>query len=304
MHFYICAIMDTWVVKITKQIFEWAKVNMLSKKYGQRKNHIPADIGHSTNVIRKIFSNIRLQQAFDIVYKSRKKAILLTISETIKDHVGTRCYNLAGNGELQGGVKTVEQYLPEYKYVIKSDVASYYETTNHSNLMQEIKKIIKVKKVISLIQQYLKRCDILDGETPFSKPRYTQGQLIISTYGCLSLEIPVDAVVEKDCAYVRYMDDWAILTKTRCSLRCMVKKMHGVIQALKFKLAKDKTFIGKIGRGFDFLGYRFSNEGIIGLAARTIQNFLQRIAKLYEQNAGDLRISQYVRNWTAWVQCY
>jgi len=45
----------------------------------------------------------------------------------------------------------------------------------------------------------------------------------------------------------------------------MVKIMHQVMQKLKFKLAPDKTFIGKIIRGFDFLRYRFNHQGLIVL---------------------------------------
>ena len=53
-----------------------------------------------------------------------------------------------------------------------------------------------------------------------------------------------DDSILKNCFYVRYMDDWVILTKTRRQLRRVIKKMHQVMDRLKFKLALDKTFIG------------------------------------------------------------
>jgi len=40
--------------------------------------------------------------------------------------------------------------------------------------------------------------------------------------------------------------------------------MHQIMNWLKFNLALDKTYIGLIKRGFDFLGYRFSHQGMIG----------------------------------------
>lgn len=33
----------------------------------------------------------------------------------------------------------------------------------------------------------------------------------------------LDKIAEHKCAYVRYMDDWVILTKTKGQLRCVVK---------------------------------------------------------------------------------
>ena len=63
----------------------------------------------------------------------------------------------------------------------------------------------------------------------------------------------------------------------------------------------DKTFIGRIAKGFDFLGYSFEPKGL-SIAPKTLANFLDRIAQLYEQGADVRRIGQYVRNWLRWVR--
>jgi hypothetical protein len=44
----------------------------------------------------------------------------------------------------------------------------------------------------------------------------------------------------------------------------------------------DKTFIGRIEKGFDFLGYHFSPEGL-SVAEKTIEKFLARAVRRYEQ---------------------
>jgi hypothetical protein len=44
----------------------------------------------------------------------------------------------------------------------------------------------------------------------------------------------------------------------------------------------DKTFIGRIEKGFDFLGYHFSPEGL-SVAKNTIERFIARAVRLYEQ---------------------
>jgi len=63
----------------------------------------------------------------------------------------------------------------------------------------------------------------------------------------------------------------------------------------------DKTFIGRIARGFDFLGYRFSSSGL-SPAPRTIKRFEERMARLYEQGADASRIGAYARHWWRWVE--
>ena len=63
----------------------------------------------------------------------------------------------------------------------------------------------------------------------------------------------------------------------------------------------DKTFIGRIAKGFDFLGYSFEPKGL-SIAPKTLANFLERKTQLYEQGADVRRIGQYVRNWLRWVR--
>ncbi len=55
-----------------------------------------------------------------------------------------------------------------------------------------------------------------------------------------------------------------------------------------------KTFIGRVERGFDFLGY-FLKPGIITVAVNTIKRFVLRVSQLYEQGADYVRIGEYVR---------
>ena len=76
----------------------------------------------------------------------------------------------------------------------------------------------------------------------------------------------------------------------------MLKKMYHVMQKLNFKLAVNQTYIGRIQKGFDFLGYRFNY-------LKTVQNFLERITKLYEQGADKKRVRLYVQRWCS-VVCY
>ncbi len=45
----------------------------------------------------------------------------------------------------------------------------------------------------------------------------------------------------------------------------------------------DKTFIGWIERGFDFLGYHFSRAGL-SVGKQTIVNFIEKASRLYEQS--------------------
>ena len=77
------------------------------------------------------------------------------------------------------------------------------------------------------------------------------------------------------------------------------------IQSLKLEKHPGKTFIGKVAKGFDFLGYHFSPQGLI-VANITWAKFVSRLHRLYEQKKTQPEwaalIGDYVTRWWRWVQ--
>ncbi len=63
----------------------------------------------------------------------------------------------------------------------------------------------------------------------------------------------------------------------------------------------DKTFIGRISRGFDFLGYTFTPAGL-DVAPQTVERCVERVSRLYEQDVDLLHIGAYVRRWLRWTK--
>jgi hypothetical protein len=63
--------------------------------------------------------------------------------------------------------------------------------------------------------------------------------------------------------------------------------------------------MGRTEKGFDFLGFHFSPEGL-SMAEKTIEKFLARTVRLYEQKQGEPfgspLLGLYVRRWVKWVR--
>ena len=62
------------------------------------------------------------------------------------------------------------------------------------------------------------------------------------------------------------MDDFLILCKTRWQLKRAVKKLNQYFHHYGFNQHLDKTFIGRLSKGFDWLGYQYAETGIIGIS--------------------------------------
>jgi RNA-directed DNA polymerase len=127
-------------------------------------------------------------------------------------------------------------------------------------------------------------------------------------FGALYLKALDDHFIDKNLYYVRYMDDILILTKTRWQNRKAVKQLNQILNKLKVEKRPDKTFIGKISRGFDFIGYHFDGQQLT-VAVKTVEKHVTHYRQLYEQlrkkkaTSGEMAsiLGLYAKRWQRWA---
>ena len=105
--------------------------------------------------------------------------------------------------------------------------------------------------------------------------------------------------------YIRFMDDILVLAPTRWKLRRAISVVNEILGALGLAKHPDKTFIGRVERGFDFLGYAFS-RGALRVARQTLHNHASRLHRLYERRktapAWAVCLDVYVARWMRWCR--
>jgi hypothetical protein len=101
--------------------------------------------------------------------------------------------------------------------------------------------------------------------------------------------------------YFRYMDDILILAPTRWRLKRAIRVLNHKLRKLKLEKHPDKTMIGRVEKGFEFLGYAFRPKGL-SVSKKAVKRFRKHIARLYEQGAGFDRIGQYRQRWIQYVK--
>lgn len=161
-------------------------------------------------------------------------------------------------------------HLHEYEFVFRTDVKGYYARINHDIIFNLVRQYVRDPVVLDLVRQYLKRFVSDGGEYTDIEQGISLGSPLSPLMGALYLKPLDDRMAELGCFYVRYMDDWVILAPTRWKLRNAIKAVNGVMADLRVEKHPDKTFIGRISRGFDFLGSWFSPSGL-GVALKTVE---------------------------------
>ena len=94
-----------------------------------------------------------------------------------------------------------------------------------------------------------------DGYNREVKRRIGRGCSLSPFFGALYLEELDREMKKMNVFYVRYQDDWVIMAESRWTFRRAIRKMNTILAKLKLEKAEDKTLIGKIEKGFDFLGF-------------------------------------------------
>jgi hypothetical protein len=80
------------------------------------------------------------------------------------------------------------------------------------------------------------------------------------------------------------MDDWVIIQSKRHALRKNIKNVYTVLHTLGLRIAPDKTWIGRVRKGFDFLGFHCCPTGMT-VSEASLSRRDKKIARLYEQGA-------------------
>ncbi len=169
---------------------------------------------------------------------------------------------------------------PQYKFFFKTDVRSYYASIDHYILLMKLHKYIDDRIILNYVWQFLNRCVEWGGLYQDIKRGIPRGSSLSPLLGALYL-LELDQEMEGlDVKYFRYMDDILILAPTRWKLRKAIRVLNQTFNELRLEQHPDKTLIGRTERGFDFLGYHFSPDGLT-LARKTIGNFTDNILRLY-----------------------
>ena len=227
------------------------------------------------------------------------KAMSPVLTEHLKLHLSERVFHLAGSGGIKGAVREVVANLEPNQFVFRTDVKG--ASINHHILMEIVGRYVQDEKVLALLWGYLRRYVSDGGKFIDITQGISLGCPLSPLMGALFLKPLDDRMAELGCFYARFMDDWVVLVPTRWKLRKMIKAVNEVMAQLRGEKHPNKTFIGRIERGFDFLGYWFSTSGL-GVAKKTVKRMLDQVSRLYEHGADVQRIEAYLKRWWQWVR--
>ena len=195
------------------------------------------------------------------------KALALVLGEHLP--ISPRCTHVKGHGGAKAAVRQVWAGLAGNRFVLRTDVKSYYASIDHLLLLDQLAAFIEDRRVLNLLGQYMRRTAERGGVFWDYQKGISLGCPLSPLMGALFLTCLDQRMAKSGLFYVRFMDDILVLSPTRWKLRKAVKAVNQVLGSLGLEKHPDKTFIGRIEKGFDFLGYHFGPDGL-SVAKRTV----------------------------------
>ncbi|MFV9066064.1 reverse transcriptase domain-containing protein [Serratia fonticola] len=222
-----------------------------------------------------------------------------------------RCAHVKGHGGGRQSVREVGHALNlgEYAFVYRTDIRGYYRHIRKAQVLSQVQHCIGDSVLVGLISQYVYYSVEDAGEFHTPEHGICRGCALSPLIGA-SLLHHVDAyfAAQEGTFYARYMDDFVLLTRSRWQLRRSVKRLHEFYNLDGFETHPDKTQLGRIEHGFDWLGVWFTPAGAT-IAPRALENHRARRARLYEQarvkgltmSATEAMVQAYEARWNIWA---
>lgn len=215
--------------------------------------------------VRKVTTPQRtsfLWQAADVLVL---KTLALYLEERLRPVLGDCIYHLAGTAGAKRGqkaaVREVCDAVPRYRFVLRTDVQGYYAAIRHDLLTDRLARYIDEPNVLRLCRRFLRHTVSDDGRLYDLRQGISLGCPLSPLLGALFLKPLDDALQQMDVFYLRFMDDWVVMARSRWKLRRAIAVMNQCLEQLRLEKHPGKTSMGRTRRGFDFLGYHFRPAG-------------------------------------------
>lgn len=174
-----------------------------------------------------------------------------------------------------------------YKYVVDLDLERFFDTVNHSRLIDILSRTITDGRVVSLIHKYLSSGVINQGLFEASEDGTPQGDPLSPLLGNVMLNELDKELERRGHPFVRYADDAMIFCKSkRAAWRVKANITRFIEERLFLKVNREKTVVSYV-RGDKVLGYSFYvNKGKCLLTVHSKTKMKAKLKELTSRSNG------------------
>ena len=188
-----------------------------------------------------------------------QQAVAQELSREFEPIFSDNSYGFRPNRSAHDAIrKVIANANDGYEYVIDLDLAKFFDTVNHSKLLQVLSETIKDGRVISLIHKFLRAKIMDEGKVTTPTIGTPQGGPVSPVLANILLNELDKELDKRGHHFVRYADDMMIMCKSQRAAQRTYESITKFIENKLFlNINKDKTKICHLSEDVKFLGYTF-----------------------------------------------
>ncbi len=187
-------------------------------------------------------------------------AIKLVIEPIFENTFRESSHGFRPERGCKDALRAVDGWLKAgYRWVVDADIKGYFDNISHELMMQKLEQHIADKRLLKLINAYLKQDIMAEGERWQATKGTPQGAVLSPLLANIYLN-ELDHLIGEKYHMVRYADDFVILTACEDEAEQALAIVREWMVKHHLELHPEKTRIVdemEDPDGFDFLGYNF-----------------------------------------------
>ena len=242
-----------------------------------------------------------------VVDRLVQQAVTQELTPLFEPQFSENSYGFRPGRNQHAALKACKKNADEgYVYVVSMDLEKFFDTVNHSKLIEVLSRTIKDGRVVSLIHKYMNAGVLQNGFFEKTEEGVPQGGPLSPLCGNVMLNELDKELESRGHRFVRYADDALIFCKSRKSAERTLANIIPFIEGELFlKVNRAKTTVTHVSK-IKYLGYAFyRNRGKCRFRVhpKSARKMKGRIREITQKNKGwsnDKRrqkLAEYVRGW-------
>lgn len=188
-----------------------------------------------------------------------QQAVAQELSREFEPRFSDNSYGFRPNRSAHDAIrKVIANANDGYEYVIDLDLAKFFDTVNHSKLLQVLSETIKDGRVISLVHKFLRAKIMDEGKVTTPTIGTPQGGPVSPVLANILLNELDKELDKRGHHFVRYADDMMIMCKSQRAAQRTYESISKFIEKKLFlNINRDKTKVCHLSDDVKFLGYTF-----------------------------------------------
>ncbi|QZT38112.1 group II intron reverse transcriptase/maturase [Halosquirtibacter xylanolyticus] len=247
-----------------------------------------------------------------VVDRVIQQAISQVLSPIYEEQFSNYSFGFRPNKGAHTAIIACSQTITSgYHYAIDMDMERFFDTVNHSKLIEILSRTIKDGRLVSLIHKYLRAGVVVEEQFQETETGVPQGGPLSPLLSNIMLNELDHELTRRGHEFVRYADDIVILCKSkRGATRTMNSTIRFIEDTLFLKVNRDKTEVVRYNQ-IKFLGYSFyKTKGVVRfrLSKKTQRKVKRSLEGIVARNNSigydeiKSKLKSYIQGWVTYYR--